>query len=177
MPPATAPMDVPADLAAGGEGGRTATGLGLLTAGTDMVPGRPATITTTFTSVRLMLTPAKQTKLVKLHDMTGPSDGDTRLYGAINRCVITLTHVQISTNMLSLTCLNEPHHAQTNIHYVGLNMLKIISQTIYIPGRLHMYVYLAGYALDTVASLLVDDNEAADTTHQLVEAAARQHHC
>ena len=60
MPPATAPMGTPADLevAAGGEGGSTATGLGLLTAGTVMTPGKPAMTTSTFTLVRLMLTPA-----------------------------------------------------------------------------------------------------------------------
>ena len=141
MPPATAPMDVPADLEVGGEGGSTATGLGLLTAGTDMVPGRPATITTTFTSVRLMLTPAEKTKLVKSqhHDLTEAPDGGKTPYGAINRCAATVTLFQISTSMLSLACLNEPHHAQTNIHCIGLNMLK----TIYIPGRLHVYVYLA----------------------------------
>jgi hypothetical protein len=62
MPPATAPMGTPADLevAVGGEGGSTATGLGLLTAGTVMTPGKPATTTSTFTLVRLMFTPAPQ---------------------------------------------------------------------------------------------------------------------
>jgi len=65
MPPATAPMATPGDLEVGGEGGSTVTGLGLglVTAGTVTLPGTPATITTTFTSVKLMLTPAthKQT--------------------------------------------------------------------------------------------------------------------
>lgn len=62
MPPATAPMGTPGDLevAVGGEGGSTATGLGLLTAGTVMTPGKPAMTTSTFTLVRLMFTPAPQ---------------------------------------------------------------------------------------------------------------------
>ncbi len=62
MPPATAPMGTPADLevAVGGEGGSTATGLGLLTAGTVTEPGKPAMTTSTFTLVRLMFTPAPQ---------------------------------------------------------------------------------------------------------------------
>lgn len=64
MPPATAPMGTPADLeaAVGAEGGSTATGLGLLTAGTDMALGKPAMTTSTLTSVRLMVTPTAQVK-------------------------------------------------------------------------------------------------------------------